>query len=81
MQANYINDRFYSVSTQNAQYYAEYLNAVANKVAVVEANLGVNIDVIGAGIAHNDYDYMDTMFVTLKNLNASNCASSSKLDI
>lgn len=72
VQADFVNDRFYSVSTQNAQYYAEYLNAVANKVAVVEANLGVNIDVIGAGIAHNDYDYMDTMFATLANLNASN---------
>ncbi|WP_153768012.1 Ig-like domain-containing protein [Labrenzia sp. CE80] len=62
--------RYYAVSTDNAEYYARYLHAVDEAVKGVEASLGQDIQVIGAGIAHNDYAYMDTMFATLKNLGA-----------
>ncbi|TYC78824.1 tandem-95 repeat protein [Stappia sp. BW2] len=64
------NPRFYALSTENAEYYARYLHAVNEAVKGVEADLGQEIKVIGAGIAHNDYAYMDTMFATLKNLGA-----------
>jgi len=62
--------RFYAVSTENAEAYAGYLHAVNEAVKGVEATLGQDIKVIGAGIAHNDYAYMDTMFATLDNLGA-----------
>jgi len=64
------NPRFYAVSTDNAEKYAEYLHLVNEAVKGVESSLGQDIKVIGAGIAHNDYAYMDTMFATLKNLGA-----------
>ncbi|CUX30956.1 MULTISPECIES: Ig-like domain-containing protein [Agrobacterium tumefaciens complex] len=64
------HDRFYAVSVENAEYYARYLHAVNETVKGVENSLGQNIKVIGAGIAHNDYAYMDTMFATLKHLGA-----------
>ena len=64
------NPRYYAVSTDNAVYYAQYLNAVSVAIKGVEASTGKNIPVIGAGIAHNDYAYMDTMFATLKSLGA-----------
>ena len=64
------NPRFYALSTENAEYYARYLHAANEAVKGVEADLGQEIKVIGAGIAHNDYAYMDTMFATLKNLGA-----------
>ncbi|WP_420410956.1 Ig-like domain-containing protein [Roseibium sp.] len=62
--------RFYAVSTDNADYYARYLHAANEAVKTVEATLNQNIKVIGAGIAHNDYAYMDTMFATLSTLGA-----------
>ncbi len=62
--------RFYAVSTDNAVQYAGYLNAVNEGVKAVETSLGQKITVIGAGVAHNDYAYMDAMFATLKYLDA-----------
>jgi hypothetical protein len=64
------NPRFYAVSTENAEVYAQYLHAVNEAVKGVETSLAQDIKVIGAGIAHNDYAYMDTMFATLDSLGA-----------
>ncbi|MEM7069258.1 MAG: hypothetical protein AAF478_10265 [Pseudomonadota bacterium] len=69
---DYENDRFYATTVENAQHYARYLESTAREIAAIESELGVEINVIGAGIAHNDYDYMDTMFATLDSLNATN---------
>ena len=62
--------RYWVVSQDNAQYYADYLAAVANKVSALELKFGYDIKVIAAGIAHNDVAYMERMFQTLDNAGA-----------
>lgn len=60
--------RFYVVGLDNADAYARYLHSAGSAVAQVEARLGQPITVVAAGIAHNDYAYMDRMLSTLENL-------------
>ncbi len=67
---DFSKNRFFTVSTDNAEYYANYLHAANEAVKVVENRLGISIDIIGAGIAHNDAAYMDRMFETLSYLGA-----------
>lgn len=62
--------RFWVVSQNNAQYYAEYLIAVSNRIGVIEQSLGYNVKIIAAGIAHNDAAYMERFFQTLDNAGA-----------
>ncbi|MGX7743995.1 hypothetical protein [Rhodopseudomonas parapalustris] len=59
--------RYWTVSTDNAEWYATYLDKVADKVHAIDPD----IKVIGAGIAHNDPAYMDAMFDKLQTLNAN----------
>lgn len=63
--------RYYVVGLDNAENYARYLASVSESVASVEQALGKNIILIGAGIGHNDYAYMDRMFTTLEALDAN----------
>lgn len=58
--------RYWVVSTDNAEWYATYLDKVADNVHAIEPD----IKVIGAGIAHNDPAYMEAMFDKLQTLNA-----------
>jgi hypothetical protein len=65
------NSRFYTVSLENAELYARYLDAVDRAVDAAEGRLGHEIDVIAAGIAHNDAPWMDRMLGTLAQLGSS----------
>ena len=47
---DFSDHRFYSVSVENAQFYAQYLAVTAKEIAAVENSLGIDINVIGAGI-------------------------------
>ncbi|MEM8812987.1 MAG: hypothetical protein AAGF59_10250 [Pseudomonadota bacterium] len=63
------NNRFYSVSIENATWYADYLHAT--KQAIAGLSLGFDVPVIGAGIAHNDAAYIEALFTRLESLNAT----------
>ncbi len=63
--------RYYAVSLDNADFYARYLDAVDRRIDALNAANGLDIKIIGAGIAHNDAAYMERMFKTLKSLDAS----------
>jgi Ca2+-binding RTX toxin-like protein len=63
--------RFYVVGLDNAEAYAKFLNSASNAVQQVEVNLGQTIEVVAAGVAHNDYSYLDRMLSTLSNLGGS----------
>ncbi|MBK8455942.1 MAG: hypothetical protein IPL47_01540 [Phyllobacteriaceae bacterium] len=54
--------RNFAVSVDNAEWYATYLDAVADAVHAYDPS----INVIGAGIAHNDVAYMQEFFATLQ---------------
>ncbi|WP_367716547.1 calcium-binding protein [Nitratireductor sp. GISD-1A_MAKvit] len=63
-----VASRFYVVGIENAEAFAKYLHSAGSAVSQVEAKLGQKISVVAAGIAHNDYAYMDRMLVTLNSL-------------
>ncbi|WP_195164516.1 calcium-binding protein [Mesorhizobium sp. NBSH29] len=65
------SSRFYVVGLDNAEAYARMLSSASNAVSQVEASLGQSITLIAAGVAHNDYAYMDRMLSTLSSLGGS----------
>lgn len=68
VETDYADNRFYSVSVENGEWYAEYLHATneaINTLNITVNGSALDVNVIGAGIAHNDVAYMDAMFAKL----------------
>lgn len=63
--------RFYVVGLDNAEAYAKYLSSASNAIDQVEARLEQSITLVAAGVAHNDYAYLDRMLSTLSSLGGS----------
>ena len=67
------NNRYYSTTIENGEWYAEYLHATneaINTLNITVNGSALDVNVIGAGIAHNDVAYMDAMFAKLDALGA-----------
>jgi len=58
--------RFWTVRTDNAEKYAEYLAATSTAIK----SIGNDIPVYAAGVAHNDVRYLETLFSSLEKLDA-----------
>ncbi len=68
VEADLANQRYYSVSVENGEWYAEYLHATNQAIKALDVD--VDISVIAGGIAHNDVAFAQAMFARLQALGA-----------